>query len=573
MKKILKFSLLLSLACLVLSACKDDDDDNGGTAPEISKILPDRAQNFVKQHFGVTSYVDVKKLEAAEESGKLYEVTLTNNVSVDFDEDGLWLIVDGDGKALPESILLQFKPEVIYYMRDNYAGKSVIEYDRMFYGTKMTLDSNTEVAFASAGDFLGNVASPSVLPENSQKLLTDNFSDAGVLNIFESITTDTKVYTAQYSAGYRIVFNENGTWKSIGGDRDSLLLPKTIVTSLPATSQNIIHTHFADSVKKYFTEITNVNDVISATSLLGYYFRFDAGTGQWLLFRGSDADEAYLPSSLETLFPAQIQEFLGLYFPSKTDMLNAYVASDTLMIDYGNANAVSFVYSSSEWVSVRGALPQSIPAILPESVQQFLGEYFPDKSDFFSFTKRLIDDGPDKQRPILSINYRSNDAVSFNKNEGPSYEWRSVSVAAAAGLPEKILNILPKQEMSDFITTHYTTLPIKTIYREIVTFKDAVTGEITRYLPLIKTDFVEGGYIRFYLDGNWRTLNPKDDKTPLPATIKPTLPETLLQEITNAGYDDYEITYLDNQETYYRVRFVKDGEATEIFDYPPQPKE
>ena len=115
----------------------------GASSTTLSE-LPSTAQVFLKEYFPdfAVSFVENDDDE--------YEVTLSNNIKIDFDKRGRWKSITAN-VSLPLEILPVQARE---YLEANYPNQIVVEIDREDSGFEVTLQNRLDVHFAQDGSFL-----------------------------------------------------------------------------------------------------------------------------------------------------------------------------------------------------------------------------------------------------------------------------------------------------------------------------------------------------------------------------------------------------------------------------------
>jgi len=114
--------------------------------------LPKTAQDFVNRHF---SQISVEKVEENSnwkiwEDDK-YEITLSNGIELDFDENGNIVEIDGeDNAAIPMEAL---PSKVQSYLQANYANTKVVGWEKQKKEQEVELVDGTELEFDADGNF------------------------------------------------------------------------------------------------------------------------------------------------------------------------------------------------------------------------------------------------------------------------------------------------------------------------------------------------------------------------------------------------------------------------------------
>lgn len=105
--------------------------------------LPQKAQNFIKQHFPKSS-IALAKVDT-DLLSKSYEVRLNDGTKLEFDSDGEWSEVKcSKGSTLPAEIIP--KP-IAKYLAQNYPTTSLTEIERDRNGYQIELTNGLEIEF------------------------------------------------------------------------------------------------------------------------------------------------------------------------------------------------------------------------------------------------------------------------------------------------------------------------------------------------------------------------------------------------------------------------------------------
>lgn len=143
--------ILVFVALTGFQACSSDD--NADDLPIGYVDLPQQSRDFIELHFPNVDVTRVEENLIPDEDGTIYEVRLANGFELDFDKDGLWTEVDGNGQKVPDAIIPQ---PILEYVQANYEPGIFIEsIHRKVYGFKIELSNHLELRFNAEGGFLG----------------------------------------------------------------------------------------------------------------------------------------------------------------------------------------------------------------------------------------------------------------------------------------------------------------------------------------------------------------------------------------------------------------------------------
>lgn len=152
--------ILLGLTCLLAVgfttvSCGDDDDDEVVIS---ATALPSKAQTFISTHFPNVGVSRAEQNKTTESDGTLYEVRLANGFQIDFDANGEWTSVDGNGQIVPSTIVALIPESIPTYIAANY-NLPIIEIDKKYQGYlyKVKLTSRLNVLFNAGGEFMNAV--------------------------------------------------------------------------------------------------------------------------------------------------------------------------------------------------------------------------------------------------------------------------------------------------------------------------------------------------------------------------------------------------------------------------------
>lgn len=148
MKRIvLSFSTFIFVA---LSAASCSSDDNNSETIVQTSELPSQSKSFLETYF--LGYPIVQIQRDARSVDEYYEVRLTDGTQVDFDKDGMWTEVDGNGRSLPTSFI---HANIVTYVNSNYPSASIESIGKEIYGFNVDLTNNLNLRFSGEGIFLG----------------------------------------------------------------------------------------------------------------------------------------------------------------------------------------------------------------------------------------------------------------------------------------------------------------------------------------------------------------------------------------------------------------------------------
>lgn len=134
----MKKLLLLFMCLFTIQSVVKADDDK----PVRIEQLPQSAQQFIKTHFG-DSKVAIAKMET-DWFDKSYDIIFTDGNKLEFDKQGNWKEINCKYSAVPASVM----PEQIQkYVTENYPGAQVLKIERDKRDYEVKLSNKWELKF------------------------------------------------------------------------------------------------------------------------------------------------------------------------------------------------------------------------------------------------------------------------------------------------------------------------------------------------------------------------------------------------------------------------------------------
>lgn len=147
---LLKTVVILSLMFGFMS-CSNDDDNNNDTLIEFGE-LPTVTQNFINTHFPDADVLRIEEDDTPANGDDYYEVKLSNGFELDFNADGEWTDIDGNGNRVPDAII----PEAILtYTNANHNSNFIDGIEKKSYGYKIELNNDLDLKFDAEGTYIG----------------------------------------------------------------------------------------------------------------------------------------------------------------------------------------------------------------------------------------------------------------------------------------------------------------------------------------------------------------------------------------------------------------------------------
>jgi hypothetical protein len=144
MKKIIYGALGIVFAMVAISC--DDDDDKDQVLEQAE--LPEPARNFVELHFPQQTI----NYTARDEDD--YRVTLDNGIAIEFNLDGSWDEVKGNGVEFPVSLIESLPESLLGYLSTNYSGIEIIRLEMDQGNYEIELSNRLELIFDIDGSFV-----------------------------------------------------------------------------------------------------------------------------------------------------------------------------------------------------------------------------------------------------------------------------------------------------------------------------------------------------------------------------------------------------------------------------------
>lgn len=107
--------------------------------------LPQNAKDFISTHFKDS------KINLVEKDWDGYEVKLSNGTEIDFKSNGDFKEIDGNYKAIPDTIL----PDILAKAKQSQNGAKLMEIEKKWNGYELKFDNNMEVYIDEKGEIKG----------------------------------------------------------------------------------------------------------------------------------------------------------------------------------------------------------------------------------------------------------------------------------------------------------------------------------------------------------------------------------------------------------------------------------
>ncbi|MDO4727705.1 MAG: PepSY-like domain-containing protein [Bacteroidota bacterium] len=144
MKRVFLMIAFVMTTGVITVSCGDDDVAVSPTE------LTNSSSSFLETYF---PGIGITKVEQDVNSVDDYqEVTLANGVRVDFNKQGDWTEVDGNGQAIPTGFIL---PNIVEYVSVNYPNTQIEGISKQNYGFAVDLLNGVELRFNHQGNFIG----------------------------------------------------------------------------------------------------------------------------------------------------------------------------------------------------------------------------------------------------------------------------------------------------------------------------------------------------------------------------------------------------------------------------------
>ncbi|MBC9796133.1 PepSY-like domain-containing protein [Sinomicrobium weinanense] len=274
----LKGLAVLAIAGAFASCSNDDDDNNNINATDV----PATSQDLIETHFEGATITRAIKNNTPGADGTLYETRLSNDFEIDFNTDGEWTDIEGNGQPVPDDLI---PPAILNEVRQNYPDPIFIEgIDLEPNGYEVELSNDVDLYFDLNGNFISEdkdhdgdedddetSIAYSDLPQDSQYLIDTHFpGTAAVYTIKKSVADDDgTLYEVKLNNGFSLDFDENGKWTDIDGNHQQLpgaLIPEAI---LNYTQENYPSPLFIEGIDKerygYEVEISDDTDLLFDT--------------------------------------------------------------------------------------------------------------------------------------------------------------------------------------------------------------------------------------------------------------------------------------------------------------------
>lgn len=389
MKKVFTVGLVAIASLMFLGACSDDDNNNPAIEQGTSTILPNTAKSFVSEYFQGYTYDNVEKLSQANDNGASYIATMKEGVTIQFDNDGQWVDIDGQNNPLPSAVTDLLPAAALTYVEQNTTTKStnskliaIIKLLRLKYGYQIDLEGDKAYVFDKIGEFLTNdvnsihqgAVNTADLPEAARNFISSNLASETYLYIAKlNIPVYGTIYNAYLTNDYKVKFDKDGLFKEI--DRDDKAIASSILSAvLPEKAVAYLNTNFAsvgvETVEKKSDryEVELLNDLDLEFDLQGNLTASD----------NDDSDEQKVdPTSL----PQNTQDFIASAFPNANGYKKVSkntVPDDGVMYEVRLNDDTQLDFDTAgNWLHAKakkGTLPQTFLDTLPTAIVTYLNQ-------------------------------------------------------------------------------------------------------------------------------------------------------------------------------------------------------
>ncbi len=233
-----------TLICLILVAsifsCSKDNSNMATDVPTNGNLIAARADNTINVatlpqvilDYITANYPNLTIFKADIEDDGNYEVTLSNDIELIFDSNGVFLGVDddGDNDYGDTDINPADLPQVILdYILVNYPNETINEAELENNGNyEIELSNDVVLVFDGNGTFLGvgaddnhdddQVIDPATLPQIIHDYISTNYPTATIL---EAEIKDDGNYEVTLSNGIELFFDANGNFLRTGDGDDN----------------------------------------------------------------------------------------------------------------------------------------------------------------------------------------------------------------------------------------------------------------------------------------------------------------------------------------------------------------
>lgn len=115
---------------------------------KISEI-PAKSLQFLSEQFPKQTISSVKDNDVNRIKG--FTVTLSNNTEIEFRRDGHWKEVDGNGKEIPTTLIVQ---PILDYVTKNYPNEKITKIDYSLSKIEIDLSNKIDLEFDKDGKFI-----------------------------------------------------------------------------------------------------------------------------------------------------------------------------------------------------------------------------------------------------------------------------------------------------------------------------------------------------------------------------------------------------------------------------------
>lgn len=243
----------------------EDEDEVSITYDE----LPQAAKDLLNEFFPNVNLISIQK---EVEDGQIeYEVKLANGFEIDFDADGSWTSIDGNGQAVPSGLI----PEaILIYIQSQYPDVFVEEIEMKSQGYKVELSNDTDLYFDAEGNFISSdddsdddddeAITYDELPQIAKDLLNEFFPNINGISVQKETENGQIEYEVKLANGFEIDFDSEGNWLKIDGNSQQIpdgLIPQDILSYVQTNHPGVFIEEIELENNKYEVGLSNDSDL------------------------------------------------------------------------------------------------------------------------------------------------------------------------------------------------------------------------------------------------------------------------------------------------------------------------
>lgn len=370
MKKIYLALILLAalFATSPLTGCTSDEEIEEVSIESVPYYIP----SFVSNAFPKEQII---RIEKARKEELPYTAYLTNNIDIQFTEEGYWKQIN-IGEGAPDNLLsTSILADYSGILEKHFNDKKVTTIQTTSYGERLTLNDGKQLAFYTYQTAFKGYESPKKeeLPQEIQTFILTHFPDNTfkymIINLPDWTSDDSFMYDIWLENDIHLIFDTINSWTKI--DCGDQLIPNSILETLPENFKEALENNYPDAEP---TWVTRYNTEYTIEIHEHQMYAMDV-------------------NPVTTIPGDEIQKFITRYFGDYSSLSLLHTKYSPIPLTAITEQGFNILMTMEvEWKEINGfgrPFPQTVYSLLPKKLTSYIATQYPDAS----ITKATQNDG------------------------------------------------------------------------------------------------------------------------------------------------------------------------------------